>query len=154
MDIAIILLLLIAGLGLIIVELFLIPGISIAGICGIISLGGSVYAAYTYLGALAGHITLFSALIIVTIGVYWFMKARTLDKMSLKTNINSKINLVNDQVTIGTEGVTSSRLAPMGKVLINGVNYECKSMEGFIEEGSKVKVTNIDGNILQVTNIE
>lgn len=154
MNIAVIILLLAAGLGLILLELFLIPGLSIAGICGFISLGGAVYAAYTFLGALAGHITLFIALAIVALGIYYFLKARTLDKMSLTTNIDSQVNLVNNQVEIGTEGITTSRLAPMGNVRIANINYECKSMNGFIEEATRVKVIGIDGNVLQVTNIE
>ncbi len=154
MNIAVIVLLLVAGLGLILLELFLIPGVSIAGICGVLSLGGAVYAAYTFLGALAGHITLYTALAIVALGVYLFLKARTLDKMSLSTNIDSQVNLINNKVEIGAEGITTSRLAPMGKVQIKGVNYECKSMSGFIEEATPVKVIGIDGNVLQVTNIE
>ena len=153
MNIAVIVLLLVAGLGLILLELFLIPGVSTAGICGVLSLGGAVYAAYTFLGALAGHITLFSALAIVALGVYLFLKARTLDKMSLTANIDSQVNLVNNQVEIGQEGTTTSRLAPMGKVQIKGVNYECKSMSGFIEEATPVKVTGIEGNILLVATI-
>ena len=154
MNIAIILLLLIAGLALIIVELFLIPGVSIAGICGLLSLGGAVYFAYSFLGIVAGHITLFSTLAIVAIGVYWFLRARTLDRMSLQTNVESKVNLINDQVSVGDEGVTVSRLPPMGKVLVNGVTYECKTLGGFMEEGIRVKVVSIEGNTLQVTNIE
>ena len=74
--------------------------------------------------------------------------------MSLTTNIDSQVNLVNNQVEIGTEGITTSRLAPMGNVRIANINYECKSMSGFIEEATRVKVIGIDGNVLQVTNIE
>lgn len=154
MNIAIVALLLLAGVGLILVELFLIPGVSIAGICGLLSLGGSVYASYAFWGAMAGHFMLFLVLLIVAIGVYMIVKFRTLDRMSLSTNIDAKVNLINNKVQLGDEGVTISRLAPMGTVLINGESYECKYIGGFLEEGKKVRVSHIEGNILQVTHID
>ena len=58
------------------------------------------------------------------------------------------------KVGVGDTGVTLSRLAPMGKVLVNGEEYEAKFSEGFLDRGVEVVVIDIDGNILIVANKE
>ena len=47
--------------------------------------------------------------------------------MALKTTIDSVApTLVSDQIKVGDEGVTLSRLNPMGSVLINDVTVEAR----------------------------
>ena len=150
MDILTVVLLLVAGLGLILMELFLLPGISIAGVCGVAALVGADYLAYVNISSTAGHIVLFVSLGILALGVYLFIKARTLDKMALTTDIDSKIELITDKIQIGDKGKTTSRLAPMGKIFINNITVEAKSIVGFIEENVEVEVIEINGNIVVV----
>lgn len=150
MDILTVVLLLVAGLGLILLELFLLPGISIAGICGILALIGADYLAYVNISATAGHIVLFVSLGIIALGIYLFLKARTLDKMALTTDIEGRVELITDKVQIGDKGKTTSRLAPMGRVFINNITVEAKSTVGFIEENIEVEVIEINGNIVTV----
>mgnify|MGYP006050587837 FL=1 len=150
MDILTVVLLLVAGLGLILMELFLLPGISIAGVCGVAALVGADYLAYVNISSTAGHIVLFVSLGILALGVYLFIKARTLDKMALTTDIDSKVELITDKIQIGDKGKTTSRLAPMGKIFINNITVEAKSIVGFIEENVEVEVIEISGNIVAV----
>lgn len=150
MDILTVVLLLVAGLGLILMELFLLPGISIAGVCGVAALVGADYLAYVNISSTAGHIVLFVSLGILALGVYLFIKARTLDKMALTTDIDSKVELITDKIQIGDKGKTTSRLAPMGKIFINNITVEAKSIVGFIEENVEVEVIEINGNIVVV----
>lgn len=150
MDILTVVLLLVAGLGLILMELFLLPGISIAGVCGVAALVGADYLAYVSISSTAGHIVLFVSLGILALGVYLFIKARTLDKMALTTDIDSKVELITDKIQIGDKGKTTSRLAPMGKIFINNITVEAKSIVGFIEENVEVEVIEINGNIVVV----
>ncbi|MBO5850679.1 MAG: hypothetical protein J6Q47_05345 [Paludibacteraceae bacterium] len=150
MDILTVVLLLVAGLGLILMELFLLPGISIAGVCGVAALVGADYLAYVNISSTAGHIVLFVSLGILALGVYLFIKARTLDKMALTTDIDSKVELITDKIQIGDKGKTTSRLAPMGKIFINNITVEAKSIVGFIEENVEVEVIEINGNIVAV----
>ena len=56
------------------------------------------------------------------------------------------------KVAVGDRGVTLSRLAPMGKVLVNGEEYEAKFREGFLDSGVEIEVVEIEGNILIVTS--
>ncbi len=150
MDILTVILLLAAGLGLILMELFLLPGLSFAGICGIAALVGADYLAYVNISSTAGHIVLFVSLGILALGVYLFIKARTLEKMALTTDIESKVDLISDKIKLGDKGKTTSRLAPMGKVFINDITVEAKSTVGFIEENQEVEVIEINGNIVTV----
>lgn len=151
--ILIVALLVITALLLFIVELFLIPGISIAGIAATLSMAASVYLAYTQIGALAGHITLFANIIIIALAIYFFLKSKTLDKMALKTKIDTKIDLIQNNLKVGQQGTTISRLAPMGKILIDGKPFEARSQGEFIPEDTAVVIIAIDGNIATVKEI-
>ena len=54
------------------------------------------------------------------------------------------------EVALGTLGVTISRLAPMGKVSINGKTYEAKSTDVFIDQKQYVEVVGYDNFTLIV----
>lgn len=84
MEIFIIIALILAGLLLFIVEEFLIPGISIAGIASAICLLYANYYAFDALGVTAGFITLIASGIGVVAVTAWFMHSKTVDKLSLK----------------------------------------------------------------------
>ena len=74
MDILILVLLSLAGVSLLVLELFLIPGMGIAGIAGGACLVGAVVYAYMVIGATAGHITFFVVLAATGVAVYAFCK--------------------------------------------------------------------------------
>lgn len=72
------------------------------------------------------------------------MRSRTLDKMSLHTNIESTAPTeVTDSVKVGDCGVTLSRLNPMGKVLIGDETVEARAYD-FIEEAVNVRVVKVE----------
>ncbi len=147
MDILLIILLAIVGVALLLVELFLLPGFGVAGITSIACLAGSVYASYFYLGALAGHITLAAVLVLCVIAVWVFLQRRTLDKMALKTDITSKVDLLQStHIKVGDTGICISRLAPMGKVRIGETEIEAKSQDVFIDDATPIEIIAIDGN--------
>lgn len=93
MNILILILLTLAGVLLLVLELFLIPGIGIAGIAGGGCLIGAVVYAYMVIGATAGHITFFVALAATIAAVYIFYKSRAIEKMGLETKIDDKVEL-------------------------------------------------------------
>lgn len=151
MNLALVILLLLAGVFLLVLEVFLIPGIGWAGVFGLGALIGSIVVAYMYLGATAGHITLISAIVLIAIAIWIFLKNKTLEKMSLKTDIDSKVDLISElNIHVGDTGVSLSRLAPMGKIVINGAEVEAKSEKDFIDPQTEVVVTGINGNIVNV----
>ena len=66
-------------------------------------------------------------------------------KFSLDTVIDSKVNVVENCLNIGDEGVTISRLAPSGKARFENGDFEVHSLNDFISENQKVTVIKIEG---------
>ncbi len=93
MNIILVVLLAVAGIILLLLEVFLLPGFGIAGIAGFLSLAGAVIAAYLRISVLAGRITLGASLLATALAVYAFVRGRALQRMSLDTSIDSKVEL-------------------------------------------------------------
>lgn len=96
MYIILTILLVLFGTGLLLAELFLLPGFGIAGICGLLSLIGAVVIAYVQLTALwawAGHVTLAACIILCAIAVYAFLKSKAIKKMALDTKIEGSVEM-------------------------------------------------------------
>ena len=150
MDILIIVSLIIAGLILFIIEVFLLPGISIAGIISAICLLYANYYAFETMGTLPGCITMaISAIGVIAITV-WFMRSKTVDKLSLKKTIDYKPEpLKGLGLKAGDEGIALTRLALIGNAEFDGNIIEVRSTGDFIEEKSRIRVNRIrDGIVL------
>jgi len=64
----------------------------------------------------------------------------------LETEIDSKVNVPDQNITVGMEGRTISRLAPAGKAIFEHSTEEVFSQHDFIDENQVVVVTKIDGS--------
>ncbi|WP_347838187.1 NfeD family protein [uncultured Draconibacterium sp.] len=147
MSILAIILLILLGLVLLLIEFAVIPGVTIAGIGGFLLLGGAVYVAFAEYGTLPGFITLALVLILAPALVYYFFKSRTGKKMILEKNISGKVDLINrEKVFVGDTGKAVGRLAPMGKVKVNGETIEAQSTGAFIDHNTEIKVLKIESN--------
>ena len=93
MNILILILLALAGVILLVLELFLIPGFGFAGVGGGACLVGAVVYAYLQIGATAGHITFFATLVVTIAAIYAFWKSKAIEKMGLDTSIEDKVEL-------------------------------------------------------------
>ena len=150
MDILIIASLIIAGLILFIIEVFLLPGVSIAGIISAACMLYANYYAFDSLGTLPGCITLtISAIGVIAITI-WFMRSKTVDKLSLKKTIDYKPEpLKGLGLKAGDEGIALTRLALIGNAEFDGNIIEVRSTGDFIEEKSRIRVNRIrDGIVL------
>ena len=147
--------LILVGLVLIFAEILLIPGVGVAGILGLLSLGGSCFYAFREFDTLTGGIvTGVNALLLVIMLVY-VLRAKTWQKMSLETNIDSKA--VADDfsfVHIGDTGKTLTRLAPMGSVRFGEEVVEAKSLEGMLDPETDVEIVLMEDNKIYVKAIE
>jgi len=155
MEIAILITLLIVGVCLIIVELFLIPGISIAGIAGVIFIGAAIYVSYAYIGETAGHLTVVGSIVLLAVAIWLFVKTRAMERMALKTDIVG-INepLKGIEIAVGDVATTVSRLAPMGKIRIGNQTIEAKTNDDFIDEDQEVKIIKILNTNVLVERVE
>ncbi|MDD4921463.1 MAG: NfeD family protein [Bacteroidales bacterium] len=144
MDLAIIIGLIILGILFMIIEVYLIPGISIAGVGGVACMAGGIILAYKHYGTNIGTLTLAVSVVVLALILYWFFRSKTLDKMALTSEINSKTEPFQGlNVAIGDTGVTISRLAPIGKVLINGKTIEGRSDNEMIDENTPIIITEV-----------
>ncbi len=147
MQTLLVIILVVVGVALLVVELFLIPGFGAAGVAGFFSAAAGVAYAYLKIGATAGHISLAAAILLCAVAVIVFLRSRALDKMALQENINAKVDLISQlDISVGQQAVTISRLAPMGKVRVNGHDIEAKSADEFIDQSTPVEIIAIDGN--------
>ena len=145
LDIAIIIFLMATAILLILLEIFLLPGITIASVGGLIfAIGGIIYA-YT-IGDTVGHISLVSSVIVFGGVFFWLLRSKSFSRVALKTNIDSKLTSSKELgIEPGDEGISLSRLAPIGKAEIKGIIVEAKSTGEFIDEETAIVVVRVDG---------
>ncbi|GHT62718.1 hypothetical protein FACS189451_07740 [Bacteroidia bacterium] len=152
MDVIIIVVLCIIGILLILAEIFLIPGLTITAIAGAAFSIAGIYYAFKSYGAWGGSITLVSTLAIIGVAFVYLVKSKTLDKtISLQTDIDSTVasgDLLN--VSVGDEGISISRLNPMGKVRVNNITMEAKTFGEFVDENTKIVVLKVSSTQLVV----
>ena len=155
MDMLIIVLLVLTGVALVILEVFFLPGVTVAGFSSLLFFGGGIGYAFVHLGSAAGYVTAGMSLLACAAGIVWFVRSRSLEKMSLKTDIDSVVpTRIDDVVQVGDEGVALSRLNPMGSVLIGTLRVEGKAREDFIDEGTPVVVERVERTLVVVRKKE
>lgn len=151
-EILIVVALILLGILFMLAEIFLLPGISIAGIAGAIFLIGGIVYSYLFIGSIAGNITLAATAIAMGASFFLLLKSKSLRKISLETNIESKVdNSDLGKISVGDTGIALSRLNPTGKVMVNDLTVEGKSFNGeFIDDDDKIEVVRIDTYQIQV----
>jgi membrane-bound ClpP family serine protease len=158
MSLGLIIFLIFLGLLLFIVEFVLIPGVTIAGIGGAVCLITGIVFAFISFGTATGLTVLGITLVIMVVTTYFMLKAETWKMFMLKTTLDNKVDNVSGaegmvKVKPGDKGVTVTRLAPGGKVLVNGEYFEAKSVDILIDPKQEIEVIRIDDNKLIVKPI-
>lgn len=157
MTLLAIVLLILLGLLLLLIEFAVIPGVTIAGIGGAVLLIASIYVAFTGIGTVAGFITLAVVVIVSPLMIYYFFNSRSGKKMILESEIGGKIeNFDPENLKVGDIGKTIGRLAPMGKIKVNGELVEAQSTGAFIDHQTDIRIIRINSNqiIVEPINIE
>lgn len=151
MNFLIIIFLIILGIVLLLIEVTILPGITIAGIGSFLVLVYSVYLAFTSYGSLIGFLTLAFVLIFAPLLVYKLFKGKTGKSMVLNTVLPGFVNEINpEKVKVGDIGVTIGRLAPMGKIKVNDEVVEVRSTGTFVNPGERVKIISIEKSLVTV----
>lgn len=164
------LILFLAGLVLLLVEIFAIPGFGITGISGIacIVLGlalALVDNETVFRGDGDGGLALLRAVAIVivslTLGLIgsivlggMLIKSPRLSLLSLRKSLDAEDGYVGvaqiDPSLVGATGVASTVLRPSGKVQIDGHTYDAIAEGGMIDRGATVRVVRIETNQVYV----
>lgn len=146
---ALIITLILVGLLLIAAEILLVPGVGVAGILGLMAMGGSCYYAfYEFDNTVGAIVTAVNALLIAAL-TFYVLRANTWKRMSLETSIDTKaLDDDSQYVSLGEVGVAISRMAPMGTVRFGDKIFEAKTLEGIVDPGTQVHVVLIeDGKV-------
>jgi membrane-bound ClpP family serine protease len=98
MNVFLVVLLVLAGVALLVLEMFFLPGFGIAGISGFACLIAAVVIAWLWIGRMAGYITLASCLVLSGLAIWGFLRSKTLDKMALDSKIDSHVELANNKL--------------------------------------------------------
>lgn len=139
MEVAILVLLSVLSISLLLLEIFLIPGVTVAGIIGgLIMIAGFIGAIYLW-GLAPAILYLVINLVVLGLLIYYFIKSKAIDRIALKKELEG--GLEQPLPSLGDRGVAISRMNLYGTVFINGVEYEAKAESEYIDEGTGVVVT-------------
>ncbi len=151
MDLFIIITLLIAGIILLLLEVFLFPGISLAGIGATVCLIYANIYSFTELGTWPGVITLIVSIISSILVFVWFMRSKSLDRLALKKDIDSTVKQPEiNAIRPGDTGIALTRLAQIGNAQFGDFIIEVKSAGDFIDAKTPIIVDRIINNIIIV----
>jgi len=135
------------GLLFLALEILVIPGVGIAGIVGFILIAIGVWQAYAGHGLVAGHLVLGGTFVLTVLTLVLSLRGKTWRRLALSTSIDSKVNVIDEEkIKPGDTGKTVSRLAPMGKAMINGEFYEVSTNGDFIDQQTDIVVLKIEYN--------
>lgn len=150
MNILVILLLIFLGIVLLLIEFTILPGITIAGIGGVLLFAYSIYMAFNTFGPLAGFLTLGFIVIVAPLLVVLLFQGKAGKRLVLSTTITGVANQIDEKIKVGDIGVTVGRLAPMGKIRVNGEVVEVKTTGAFVDPGENVRIIEIEKSQITV----
>ncbi|HAL64608.1 MAG TPA: serine protease [Bacteroidales bacterium] len=154
MSWSIIIILIVIGLIFMVLEILVIPGTSVGGIVALACLGIAIWQSFANYGMTAGLITLGVTLLVSSMALYFSLKSKTWKRLMLTQENTAKVNVIDeDIVKPGKQGLTISRLAPAGKVEIDGQEYEAHTFGEYMDPGQKVIVVKIEFNKIYVKSI-
>jgi len=146
MTILTIIALILAGIFLLIAEFLIIPGIFIAGSAAVFLAGLGIYMAYDNYGTKWGTVTVIATIIAFFITLYYSLRSKTWKKFMLDSKIDSDVRTENleNKIKTGDSGISITRLNPMGKVKVNDIIVEAKSVDGYINENTEIEVIKVN----------
>lgn len=155
MSLALIIIIIALGLAFLFIEVFLIPGTAFVGVLGVVLMIAGIIATYNQYNATYGHIVLaFSLVTFFAMLIVGFKRISQL-KWADKENIDSKVNVLEeDIVSIGEKGTAFSDLRPNGKAIFANHRVEVFSTGDFIKKNQPIEVTKITSSKIFVKPIK
>ncbi len=148
-----IILLMAVGVLLLLVEIFLASGAGVAGIIGIISLGGSCFYAFKELGASAGTLVTVINTLLLVVMVISHIRIKTWKKLVSSAGDRKSGIFMEPAIAVGDQGRTVTALAPSGTAVIGNAAYSVTSLEGSIESGTEVQIVLIEDGRIYVSPV-
>ena len=153
-SISFIILFIALGLVLLLVEIFILPGTSIAGLSGLAMIVLGVVLSYSSLGIEQGNIILILSAFATIFLLVVAYKTVGGDGQVLDYKLNeSRVKTYSQEETQlkqGDKGVALGDIRPEGKAIINQKVYPVTSMTGFISDNAALEVVDIRNNEILV----
>lgn len=149
MSLTVVVLLLVIAIGLVLLEIFLVPGIGIPGIAGAVLMIISLVLAYQ-ISVETGHYMLTATGAASVLLLLLAFRSKTWDKMSQKEEIKGRVTYNTHVLKVGDQGVAVSRLNPIGNVRFGEDIYEARSRGNFIDDHTPIEIINIEGSKITV----
>ena len=144
MDVSVVLL--VFGIVLILVEFFIIPGTSVAGMAGFVCSVIGIFHAYYFIGWVEGTLLLLLGSASGWLLFYFLSKSRIGKMLQMKASVTEKLDYTKDKIEVGDEGVTIGRLMPSGNARIKDEIYEVTAMNESISENLSIIVVKVKKN--------
>lgn len=164
----------IVGLGLLLLEIFVVPGFGVTGISGIILMVAALVLTMTFnigfdFSFSAPELFIEYLFLVIAACFAGFLLSLWLGKklitadtrygsLALKTNMDTDKGFVAQDMQlaqyVGKKGIASTLLRPVGKVEIDGEYLDATSEVGFIDKGEDIVVTRFENAQLFVKKVQ
>ncbi len=155
----------VVGLGLLLAEIFIIPGFGVTGIAGIILIFTSIFLSLLGSGPFIDMervsiaiIQISGAILFALIGVFvlakYLPKSKAFNKLVLSQSEKVEEGFVSYpsiRELIGKEGIAFTTLRPAGTAEIDGRRIDVVTESEYIAKGTKIKVLRVEGIKVVVT---
>ncbi len=137
------------GFGLIVVEVYLIPGFNVVGVLGFLLIVFAIGYVFSEMGPAGGAVALAGSLATGTMLFYGLWKSGAWDRFILAASLRHDVDVAAREHEhrsryLGKTGVAMTPLRPTGVVEIDGERIEVVTEGEFIASGSSIRVVAMD----------
>ena len=135
----------VVGLLLLAVEGFVLPGFGVIGVMGVAALVAAVGLAWWKLGAAEGA-GAFALAVALVAGLLWWLPRSAAGKALVLTEVQAGTASQRADVEVGADGIAATPLRPSGIVQFAHRELDVVSEGLFVDAGSRVRVTRVEGS--------
>lgn len=145
--------LLIAGFIFIGIEI-VVPGFGLPGISGIACLiAGIILTSDSVEKGIFMTIVVIVILVLLATIILGLLHFRVIKSPIVLDDVSNPVKIIDNedlQYLVNKEGMTLTDLRPLGRGRFDGIDFEVRSEDGYIQRDTSVKITEVKGNTLIV----
>lgn len=147
--------LIVLGVFFLVAELVFLPGAALGVILSLASYAAATYLGFIRMGVAGGFIVIAIIVVLSLIATIISLRAKTWQRFALNSKVEGKsMETPSQEIEVGAHGVTISRLSPMGKIQLNGKEYEAKSVDVYIDQRKEIEVVGFENFTVIVKGVE
>lgn len=133
------------GVFFLVAELIFLPGVTLGVILSVASYGAAAYLGFERFGVVGGAVVIAVIVLLSLVATIISLRAKTWQRFALKDKVEGQsMETPSQNVKVGDRGVAISRLSPMGKISIDGKEYEARSVSAYVDQRSEVEVVGFE----------